>query len=94
MIGKKLLVAHLVETVEMCPDGDVVNQFMDWYQVREETVSGETHYKALLQAARVRARSFEEVRRAGLAEGAAKLGWDKLENMERIRQAEALTENS
>ena len=64
---------------------------MDWYQVREEeeTVSGETHYKALLQAARVRARSFEEVHRAGLAEGAPKLGWDKLENMEGIRQAEA-----
>ena len=29
-----------------------------------------------------------------LAEGVAKLGWDNLENMERIRQAEALTENS
>ena len=47
---------------------------MGWYQVREGTVPGETHHKALLQAARVRARSFEEGRRAGLAEAAARLG--------------------
>ena len=47
---------------------------MGWDQVREETVSGETHYKALLDAARVRKRSFEEGRRAGLAEAAARLG--------------------
>ena len=54
-------------------------QFLDWYRVREETVSGETHYKAILDAARVRVKSFEEGRKAGLAEGAAKLGWDQLE---------------
>ena len=53
-------------------------QFLDWYQVREGTVSGETHYKAILDAARVKKRSFEEGRRAGLAEGAAKLGWDEM----------------
>ena len=51
---------------------------MGWYQVREGEVSGETHYEALLDAARTRARSFEEGRRAGLAEGAAKMGWDEL----------------
>jgi hypothetical protein len=32
-------------------------QFTDWYQVREGVVSGEVHYKAILDAARVRAAS-------------------------------------
>ena len=56
------MVEYLVDAGEQDPDGDVEAQFMDWYQVREEeeTVPGETHYKALLQAARVMARSFEE----------------------------------
>ena len=31
---------------------------MDWYQVREDMVPGETHYKAILEASRVRARSY------------------------------------
>ena len=57
---KELLVEYLVDAGEQDADGDVEAQFMDWRQVREETVSGETHYKALLQAARVMARSFEE----------------------------------
>ena len=92
---KTLLIAYLVDAGELDPDGDVEDQFMDWYQVREETVLGETHYKAVLDAARVRQRSHEEGRRAGLAEGAAKLGWDKLETnpgphsfMGHVRQAE------
>ena len=42
-------------------------------------MSGETHYKAVLDAAQVRARSFEEGRKAGLAEAAVKMGWDQLE---------------
>ena len=70
-------------------------QFQDWYRVREGVVSGETHYKAILDAARAWKRSFEEGHRAGLAEGAAKMGWDQLETspglhrfMDHIHQAE------
>ena len=74
-----LLIDYLVDAGELDPEGDLEEQFLDWHQVREETVSGETHYKAVLDAARVRKRAFEEGRRAGLAEGAAKLGWDQLE---------------
>ena len=73
------LIAYLVDAGEIDPEGDVEAQFMEWYQVREETVSGEVHYKAVLDAARVRARSFEEGRRAGLAQAAVKMGWDQLE---------------
>ena len=89
-----LLIAYLIDAGELDPDADLELQFMDWHQVREKTVSGETHYKALLQAARVRKRSFEEGRRADLAEGAAKLGWDKMGTipglhrfMDHVRQA-------
>ena len=71
---KELLVASLADAGDLDPDGGLEAQFMGWDQVREETVSGETHYKALLDAARVRKRSFEEGRRAGLAEAAARLG--------------------
>ena len=74
-----LLIPYLVDAGELDPEGDVEVQFLDWCQVREETVSGEVHYKAVLDAARVRKRAFEEGRRAGLAEGVAKLGWDQLE---------------
>ena len=35
------------------------DQFLDWYEVRQGVVSGETHYKAILRAARVRNRSLE-----------------------------------
>ena len=44
---------------EIDPDGDVEAEFLDWCQVREGVVSGETHYKAILEAARVRKRSFD-----------------------------------
>ena len=125
-----LLIAYLVDAGELDPEGDLEEQFLGWRQVSEETVSGETHYKVVLDAARIKARSeasrkdaglawprarrswagtgwraaraftasrtihlpdkvvldaarikarsFEEGRRAGLAEGAAKLGWDRL----------------
>ena len=70
-------------------------QFLDWYQVREGVVSGEVHYKAVLDAARVRKQAFEKGRRAGLAEGIAKLGWNQLETspglhrfMDHVRQGE------
>ena len=75
---KDLLIAYLVDAGDIDPDGDVEAQFLEWYQVREQVVSGETHYKAILDAARVRKRSFEEGRMAGLSEGVARLGWDKL----------------
>ena len=57
---KTILIAYLVDAGEIDPDGDVESQFLDWYQVREETVLGEIHYKykAVLDAARVRARSY------------------------------------
>ena len=75
-----LLIAYLVDSGEIDPDGDVEAQFLDWYRNREGVVSGEMHYyKAILEATRDRKRSFEEGRRAGLAAGAAKLGWDQLE---------------
>ena len=76
---QELLIAYLVDVGELNPEGDVEVQFQDWYEVREGVISGETHYKAILEAARVRKRSFEAGRKAGLAEGAAKLGWDQLE---------------
>ena len=86
--------ACLTGAGELDPGGDVEAQLMDRRQVREKTVSGETHCKAPLQAARVRRRSFEEGRRAGLDEGTAKLGWDKMGTipglhrfMDHVRQA-------
>ena len=54
-----LLIAYLVDAGEIDPDGDVEAQFLEWYQVRDQMVSGEAHYKAILEAARVRKRSFE-----------------------------------
>ena len=76
---KDLLIAYLVDAGELDPDGGLAEQFLDWYRVREGVVSGEVHYKAILDAGRVRKRAFEEGRRAGLAEAAAKPGWDELE---------------
>ena len=56
-----LLIAYLVDAGEIFPDLDVdmEDQFLDWYQVRQGVVSGEAHYKAILEAARVRKRSLE-----------------------------------
>ena len=54
---KDLLIAYLVDAGEIDPDGDVEAEFLDWHRVREGVVSGETHYKAVLEAARVRKRS-------------------------------------
>lgn len=55
-----LLIAYLVDAGEIDPDaGDVESQFWAWYEVRQGVVSGETHYKAVLEAARVRKRSFD-----------------------------------
>ena len=58
---KALLIEYLVDAGEIFPDldVDVEDQFLDWYEVRQGVVSGETHYKAILQAARVRNRSLE-----------------------------------
>ena len=79
---KTLLISYLVDAGEMDPAGDVEAQFLDWYQVREGQVSGETHYKAILDAARVSKRSFEEGRKDGrtaLAAPSARRGWDQQE---------------
>ena len=75
---EELLIAYLVDAGELGPGGDVEEQFKDWYRVRKGTVSGEVHYKAVLDAARIRKRAFEEGRLAGLSEAAAKLGWDEM----------------
>ena len=69
-------IAYLADAGDLDAGGDVEAQFLDWYQVRQSHVSGEVRYKAVLEAARVRARAFEEGRRAGLSEAAATLGWD------------------
>ena len=70
--------AYLIDVGELDPNGDLEAQFLDWYQVRQGQVSGEVHYKAVLEAARIRERAFEEGRRAGLSEAAAKMGWEKV----------------
>ena len=63
---KDLLIAYLVDSGEIDPDGDVEAQFLDWYQVREGQVSGETHCKAILETAWVRKRSYRRgYRQAG-----------------------------
>ena len=36
-----LLIAYLVDAGELDPEGDLEEQFLDWRQVRGETVSGE-----------------------------------------------------
>ena len=48
---KDLLIAYLVDTGDIDPDGDVEAQFLEWYQVRDQVVSGEAHYKAVIEAA-------------------------------------------
>ena len=62
---KDLLMAYLVDAGDIDPDGDVEAQFLEWCQVRDQVVSGEVHYKAVLEAARVRQRSYQEGRLAG-----------------------------
>ena len=56
-----LLIAYLVDAGEIFPDlvdaGET--QFLDWYEIRQGVISGEAHYKAILDAARVRKRSLE-----------------------------------
>ena len=67
---KTLLIAYLVDAGEFDSEGDLEAQFRDWYHVWEGQVSGEVHYKAILEVARVRKRRFEEGRMVGLSEGA------------------------
>ena len=40
-------------------------QFLEWRQVRDQVVSGEVHYQAILEAARVRQRSCQRGYRTG-----------------------------
>ena len=44
-----LLIAYRVDAGELYPDGDLEEEFQDWYRVREGQVSGEAHYKAVLE---------------------------------------------
>ena len=92
---EELLITYLVDAGELDPEGDVEEQFMDWCRVRDGHVSGETHYKAVLEAARIRARIFEEGRLAGLSEAAAEMGWNEMATlpglhrfMDHVRQGE------
>ncbi len=75
---KDLLIAYLVDAGELDPDGDVEAQFLEWHRVREGQVSGETHCKAILEAAWVRERSYQRGYRhagdVGGLEGTPKLG--------------------
>ena len=43
-------------------------QFLEWYQIREQVVSGEAHYKAVLEAARLRDQAFNRGYRAGFTD--------------------------
>ena len=55
---KDLLITYLVDAGEIDPEGDVEAQFLEWRQVHEQVVSGEVHYKAILEAARMTIRSI------------------------------------
>ena len=64
---KDRLIAYLVDAGEIDPEGDVEAQLLEWRQVHEQVVSGEVHYKAILEAARIRKRSFDRGYQAGCA---------------------------
>ena len=70
-----LLIAYLVDAGELDPEGDLEEQFLGWHRVSEETVSGETHYKVVLDAARIKARSEASRKDAGLAWPRARRSW-------------------
>ena len=57
---KELLLACLLDTREIDPEGDidVEDQFRAWCEVRESVVCGEVHYKAVLEAHLVRKQSL------------------------------------
>ena len=67
-----LLIACLVDAGEIGrDDGDGEDQFLAWYDVRQGVVSGEAHYKAVMEAARVRKRSFDRGYRLAAADRAS-----------------------
>ena len=58
-VSELLSLLHMTQTelAQLCgldPEVDVKAQFLEWCQVREGQVSGDTHYRAILDAARVR----------------------------------------
>ena len=66
------------ELAQLCgldPEGGVKAQFLEWRQVREGMVSGDVHYKAVLDAARIKARSGVSRMDAGLAWPRARRSW-------------------
>ena len=72
-----LLIAYLVDAGELDPEGDLEEQFLDWRQVRWETVSGETHYQGVTRASSMPPESRRGVSRkdAGLAWPRARRSW-------------------
>ena len=72
-----LLIAYLVDAGELDPEGDLEEQFLDWRQVRWETVSGETHYQGVPRASSMPPESRRGVSRkdAGLAWPRARRSW-------------------
>ena len=66
-----LLIAYLVDA------GDLEEQFLDWRQVRWETVSGETHYQGVTRASSMPPESRRGVSRkdAGPAWPRARRSW-------------------
>ena len=79
--GSELLsLLHMTQTelAQLCgldPEGDVKAQFLEWRQVREGVVSGDVHYKAVLDAARIKARRGVSRKDAGLAWPRARRSW-------------------
>lgn len=56
---KDLRISYMIYAWAIDPEDDVEDQFLDWYQCREDVVPGETHYKAILDVARVGSRSYQ-----------------------------------
>ena len=56
---KDLRISYMVYAWAIDHEDGVEDQFLDWYQCREDVVPGETHYKAILDVARVRSRSYQ-----------------------------------
>ena len=70
-----LLIAYLIDAGELDPEGDLEEQFLDWYRVRGETVSGER--QSSMPPGPRRGPSRKD---AGPAWPRARRSWDRLES--------------
>ena len=61
---KDLLIAYLVDTGDIDPDGDVEAQFLEWYQVRDQVVR-RGPLQGRPRGCRVRERSYPRGYRTG-----------------------------